>query len=184
MYPVKLNTRLTAAFASLLVAFLFTGCEWGSSEDLSYSVDGIETYSAPAPAPAPAPPSQASAQKTPSSSGSTTIATPSNVPAGIGTPGRKGGFVWKPVSESDGKLVVLLPTSYKGNVSMCYITDANGGFIESGRFVGDTHNGNRPHFRFSKPGAQYGNNLYIVAVNNDGSLHHWFIPNGGGRTDY
>lgn len=31
--------------------------------------------------------------------------------------GGLGGFVWKPISESDGNLVVLLPNSYRGRVN-------------------------------------------------------------------
>jgi len=175
-----------AAITSLL---LLAGCELDSSDELSYQIDGLETQPAQAPAapPAASPPGTAAPPATvspPPATTKTTTASPSNVPSGIGTAGRGGGFLWKPVSESDGKLVVLLPNSYKGIVTMCYITDSAGGFIESGRFVGDIHNGERPHFRFSKPGAAYGASRYIVSVNNDGTQHHWFIPNGASRIGY
>ncbi|MDZ4197933.1 MAG: hypothetical protein U1E27_01465, partial [Kiritimatiellia bacterium] len=80
----------------------------------------------------------------------------------LGTVGSGGGFIWKPVSESDGKLVVLLPAGYKGKVNGCWIARGDGSVVENGRFVGDTHNGNRPHYRFSKPGAQYGTGIFVV----------------------
>lgn len=67
----------------------------------------------------------------------------------------KGGFVWKPVSEGDGKLVVLLPASYNDNA-----IKVNG---EVGRYAGRT-NGNRPTHRFTKAGAGYPPNS-ILEVN-------------------
>ncbi len=95
-----------------------------------------------------------------------------------------GGFVWKPVSESDHKLVVLLPSQFKGNVESCWIANAGGGVIEVGNFAGDTHNGNRPHYRFSKPGSGYGANIQVVARLKSGGTESWAIPNGASRTTY
>lgn len=77
------------------------------------------------------------------------------------------GFLWKPASESDGRLVVLLPQALTGNVTNAGIysslppTEANK--IEEGRFSGDTHNGGRAHFRFSQSGGAYPDGSYIVA---------------------
>lgn len=58
-----------------------------------------------------------------------------------------GGFRYKPISEGDHNLVILFPASWPtpGVVKM------NG---EVGRFAERT-NGNRPTFRFSKPGKNY-----------------------------
>ena len=102
-----------------------------------------------------------------------------------GAAGGTSGFVWKPVSESDGKLVVLLPPSFRGNVAQAEIHSelppSDETRIEEGRFTGDTHNGNRPHFRFSKPGSGYGSGLYLVAYDQNGEYQHWEIENGGSR---
>ncbi len=95
-----------------------------------------------------------------------------------------GGFVWKPVSESDGRLVVLLPASLRRNVERCWIASAGGAEIETGRFAGDNHNGNRPHYRFSKPGSGYGANIQVVARLKSGGTERWAIPNGASRTTY
>lgn len=98
------------------------------------------------------------------------------------------GYVWKPISESDRKLVVLFPNKYKGNLDGGDIhsglppTDAN--LVEKGRFVGDVKNGNRAHYRYSKPGSGYGKNLYSVAKLKDGTYKSWSIPNGATRYDY
>lgn len=87
-------------------------------------------------------------------------------------------FLWKPVSESDGKLVILLPNSMKGQVVS--VSVQSGQTQETGRFSGDTHNGNRPHFRFTKPGSGYGSNIMVVAAGTSG-MCSWTIPNGAQR---
>jgi hypothetical protein len=60
--------------------------------------------------------------------------------------GKEVEILWVPDSESDHKLVVIPHKSY-GNVSV----SLNG---EKGKFSGRA-NGNRPHYRFSKPGKYY-----------------------------
>jgi hypothetical protein len=102
---------------------------------------------------------------------------------GIGPQGQGGGFLWKPVSESNGKLVVLLPPQYTGHIRGAYIANAKRAAIETGVYTG-VHNGGREHFRFSKPGRGYGSGLYAVAVLKAGGSVHWPIPNGSSRTQY
>lgn len=101
----------------------------------------------------------------------------------LGKRGEDGGFLWKPVSESNGRLVILLPTQYRGRVGSCYVADSNGNIMEVGVFTTDSHNGNRPHFRFTKPGGAFGQNVYAVADIDTGTVH-WPIPNGAIRTEY
>ncbi|MCB0367819.1 MAG: hypothetical protein KDD68_20615, partial [Bdellovibrionales bacterium] len=62
-----------------------------------------------------------------------------------------GGFLWKPISEGDRKLAVLFPSSSR--TTRATLTHSSG-LNESGRYVGRT-NGDRPTFRFSRPGGQY-----------------------------
>lgn len=98
-----------------------------------------------------------------------------------------GGFLWKPVSESTGKLVVLLPSQMTGNVlrdQVVISSNADGsGLIETGSFAGDTHNGGREHYRFSKSGSGYGKNIYVYARLKDGGQQSWFIPDGASRVE-
>jgi len=89
--------------------------------------------------------------------------------AGIGPQGEGGGFIWKPIGEHTGKLVVILPPQYTGHASGAYTGVANGG---------------RMHFRFSKPGSGYGRNILVVANLKAGGAVHWPIPNGAARTTY
>ena len=97
-----------------------------------------------------------------------------------------GGFLWKPVSDSNGNLVVLLPKDLKDAVSKVEIysalppTEANK--LGSGKFSANA-NGDRPHYRFEKPGASYGENVYVVATKNDGSTVEWMIEDASKRND-
>ena len=72
------------------------------------------------------------------------------------------GIVWKPVSEGNGNLVVLTPTSY-GTPGITILDNA-GRVVENGAYVGHT-NGNRATYRFSKPGGAYRSPAYL-RVNN------------------
>lgn len=57
-----------------------------------------------------------------------------------------GGFLWKPIAESGGKLVVLLPSSYPSD---CLVT------VDGETVAMQTRaNGDRPHFRYSRTGPQ------------------------------
>ncbi len=107
---------------------------------------------------------------------------PSKSPVGREVDG-PGGFLWKPVSESDGNLVVLLPPELKGQVSSVEIQDAAGNTIDTGRFSGDQKNGGRPHFRFDKPGSAYGEGLTAVAKTTDGREIRFDVGTGGERHD-
>jgi len=103
--------------------------------------------------------------------------------AGIGPQGEGGGFIWKPVGEHTGRLVVILPPQYTGHASSAYIASASGSPIEGGAYTG-VANGGRMHFRFSKPGSGYGRNILVVANLKAGGAVHWPIPNGAARTTY
>jgi hypothetical protein len=82
-------------------------------------------------------------------------------------------FLWKPTSENDGKLVVLLPARL-GRASSVTV---NG---EAGRFS-SVANGNRAHYRFPKPGSAYGSGARVVASFGGGVTKSWTVPSGGSR---
>lgn len=63
-------------------------------------------------------------------------------------------FLYKPISEH-GPLVVLTPQVFNNRIDQVEILDDSGNVIEQGNFAGNQHNGNRGHFRFSKPGNAY-----------------------------
>lgn len=66
-------------------------------------------------------------------------------------------FLWKPSSDSDGKLVVIFPAAFNGRITAVSV---NG---EAGRYS-STANGNRTHWRFSKPGAAYAAPARVVSM--------------------
>jgi hypothetical protein len=102
---------------------------------------------------------------------------------GLGVTGASGGFLWKPASESNGDLVVLIPSQYTGSISTVFIAQPNGTVVEVGSYRGN-YNGNRAHYWFSHPGSYYGSGIYVVADLEDGTTVNWYIANGGSRTEY
>ena len=86
-----------------------------------------------------------------------------------------------------GDLVVLLPTQYRGQVESVEIHSNNstssGSLLEAGWFAGDTHNGDRPHFRFTKSGAGFGADIWVIAKLTNGQVLSYNIPNGAARWD-
>ena len=161
----KVANCLFLTFVSFFMVFSFTGCDLTTSSGaVSPELDqvvqerlaGLEE--------------QATAAKSSSSSSSPSSSSSSG--------GGSGGFLWKPVSEGNGKLVILLPGSLRGKVSGCSISGSFGS--ENGSFAGDTHNGRRPHYRFSKAGGSYGTNIRVSARTTSGTKT-WTVPNGSSR---
>ena len=114
-------------------------------------------------------------------------ADPANAPSGEASAADgKDGFLWKPVSESNGNLVILLPSSLAGLISDVEIhselppTEENK--IGSGKFSSNA-NGGRDHFRFDKPGSEYGENVYVVAHKKGGDIVTYKIEDGSKRID-
>lgn len=69
-----------------------------------------------------------------------------------GTTGASKAILWKPVADSGGNLVILIPAAM--GVQEVSVTDMSGVLIEKGDYVGGT-NPNRPTYRFSKPGKDF-----------------------------
>lgn len=81
-------------------------------------------------------------------------------PRGGSASGAGGGFLFKPASESDGKLVVLLPPRYTGEVEGVILRGPDGRELESGDARG-VANGEREHYRFDRPGGAYPDGLTV-----------------------
>jgi hypothetical protein len=80
--------------------------------------------------------------------------------AGINGADGSGGFLWKPVSESDGALVVLFPAAYDVEFERVEAELAGGSSVEAGEFAGFT-NGNRQTWRFNEEGKEYSGMLFV-----------------------
>ena len=165
----------TVAFATLLTAGMvggFLGCEIDGSEDVNAAVnetfaETTQTTGTPA----------ESSSCSSSSSPSTTSASTSSSSSGGSS---SGGFVWKPVSEGDGNLVILLPPNLTGNVAGVVVFHEGSGQTVTGRYTG-VHNGGREHFRFLQPGAAYGEGLTVTAQLKSGGTKSWSVPSGARR---
>ncbi len=97
-----------------------------------------------------------------------------------------GGFLFKPESDSNGNLVVLLPAQLAGKVIDVVLKDEAGTELDKGVSTGMANPdavGDREHFRFSKPGASYGQNLTVEVAMQDGSIKTYKIPNPSERYD-
>lgn len=105
------------------------------------------------------------------------------IPGGSGNPldGAEG-FLFKPISETRGTLVVLLPKEMTGNIESLVLKSLTGEEIEKGSFS-SVANGDREHFRFTKPGAEYPKDLVVEVKLKDGSVKTYSIPDPSQRYD-
>jgi hypothetical protein len=92
-------------------------------------------------------------------------------------------FLFKPISENEGTLAVLMPSDLAHNVMSLVLKDEGGNVIEEGHSTGFGDTGEREKFSFSKPGGSYGNNLTVEARLNDGSSRQYLIPDPSKRYD-
>ena len=94
-----------------------------------------------------------------------------------------GGFLWKPVSDKNGDLAVLLPKQYTGRVKQVRILNPEGTkALAKGKYswVG---NGEREHFRFSKPGSGYPDGAIVLIEMENGAIRNFKIKDTAKRTE-
>ena len=97
--------------------------------------------------------------------------------------GKEAGFLWKPVAEHGPNLVVLLPSAFTHRTSKRADLLVNGKVIESSRRAhndAEQPNGNREHYRFSKPGRAYPSGVQL-RITAEGHTYTWTIPNPANR---
>jgi hypothetical protein len=92
------------------------------------------------------------------------------------------GFLFKPESDGEGKLVVLLPANLAYSVESLILKDEDGNEIERGEPSGYA-NGGREHFRFDKAGDEYPDNLTVEITLSDGTTKEYVIPDPSQRYD-
>jgi hypothetical protein len=94
-----------------------------------------------------------------------------------------GGFLWKPVSDKNGDLAVLLPKQYTGKVKQVRVLNADGSkVLAKGRYSG-VGNGAREHYRFNKPGSGYPDGAIVLIEMENGALRHLKIKDTAKRTE-
>jgi hypothetical protein len=92
------------------------------------------------------------------------------------------GFLWKPASDSDGKLVVLTPEGLTGKIESVVLKDESGRVIESGRSSG-VANGDREHFRFRRAGGDYPPNVTVEIRMENGEIKRYRVEDPSRRVD-
>jgi hypothetical protein len=93
----------------------------------------------------------------------------------------QGQFLWKPKSEKDGKLAVLLPKQYTGKVASVEVLSPDGQQkLAQGKASG-VGNGDREHFRFNSPGEAFPDGSIVFVTLKDGSTSQVEIKNTSAR---
>jgi hypothetical protein len=93
----------------------------------------------------------------------------------------RGQFLWKPKSEKDGKLAVLLPKQYTGKVASLEVLSPDGQQkLAQGKASG-VGNGDREHFRFSSSGDAFPDGSIVLVTLKDGSTRQVEIKNTSAR---
>lgn len=117
----------------------------------------------------------------PNTKPNTPVVTP-ETPATLDPAKLTSGFLWKPQSDNDKKLVILFPTGFVGRHKEAYVIGADGA-RENGKFSGESSNGNRVHYRFGKAGGSYKAPALAVIKLKDGSVFSYKIANPAARTE-
>jgi hypothetical protein len=157
---------------------------------LSKEQPAAETPAAPTPAaPAPTPTPQAPAQTTPAPAETPAAKAPKNSEKPSekdksGEIAKNGEFLWKPVSEKDGKLAIVLPGNLTGKVKTVKIVDANGKVLAKGDYSGTGNplkNGDREHYRFGREGKAFPDGSFVQITLNNGNVKMVKIKNTSER---
>lgn len=101
---------------------------------------------------------------------------------GVGRADGPDGFLFKPVSDTTGKLVILLPADWTGDVEGVRLLTQDGRVIEEGQYA-NVANGGREHFRFSRAGGDYPAEIVVEVQLEDGTTERYEIANPGERVD-
>jgi hypothetical protein len=95
--------------------------------------------------------------------------------------GASGEFLWKPKSDKNGKLAVLIPSSLTGKIDEVAIVSADKKrVLQKGKFAG-VGNGDREHFRFAKSGDKFPDGSIVWIKLKDGTSRHIVIKETGAR---
>jgi hypothetical protein len=96
---------------------------------------------------------------------------------------QENGFVWKPVADSGGKLVVLFGSGRAGKIGSVSLVQRNntGDVILETLIFAYNSNGNRPTFRAKKPGSSYPSGVLLVRQDKSGFKECISVSNPGKR---
>ncbi len=93
------------------------------------------------------------------------------------------GFLFKPISNNQGTLAVLLPESMAHLVEQVLLKDINDNVLDEGKSTGYGDTGEREKFSFSKKGGEYPKDIKVEVHMADGSIKTYEIPDPSQRYD-
>lgn len=94
------------------------------------------------------------------------------------------GFLFKPISDNQGRLAILLPTELTGQVLDVILRDEKGEEIERGKLMADgIAETGREKYDFSRKGGEYSSNLMVEVLLANGATMRYKIPDPGKRYD-
>jgi hypothetical protein len=96
--------------------------------------------------------------------------------------GGSSGFLFKPIADTNGKLVVLMPSKLAGMINSVKLYDPAGNLLENGNHTGNG-NGGRDHYRFTRSGGNYPDGLFVEATLTTGDKVMYRIPETSQRTE-
>ena len=91
--------------------------------------------------------------------------------------------MFKPISNNDKSLAVILPEALMGKVSGVTLTDLLGKVLDSGTSTGYGDAGTNEKFKFGQTGGSYGKDLTVNVSLMDGTTVKYMIPDGSQRYD-
>lgn len=94
----------------------------------------------------------------------------------------QGGFVFKPISETRGTLVIVTPNVLTSKIESLAVKTLTGETLEEGTFSG-VANGGREHYRFTKPGSAFPKDVVVEIQMKDGSVKKYNIADPTKRYD-
>ena len=93
------------------------------------------------------------------------------------------GFLWKPVSDSDGKLAILLPPTLTSKTIGCRILAPDGSQVLATGRDGGVGNGDRQHYRFNAAGSSFPAGSIVEIMLRDGTTIRIKIEDTGARLE-
>ena len=97
----------------------------------------------------------------------TTGSKPSDTTDSTGDAAGSNEFLWKPISEKDKKLAIVLPSDLTGEVASVTLEDSKNKPLASGKYSG-VGNGNRETYRFGAKGSTYPDGLHVKITMKNG----------------
>ena len=96
---------------------------------------------------------------------------------------RSAGFLWKPESDKNQKLAILLPPNLAGKVAEVIVLSPDGKrTLQRGKYSG-VGNGAREHYRFSKAGSEFPDGSIVVIKLKNGTTKHMVIKETSARLE-